>query len=218
MRKHFLTILFLSCLITGCNKEIGVYPLGEMKGQNPFSGSEILSYLNNNNDTIIFMGQGRYTEEIQSPFDGTGSEKYYTNEIDKCSFTDQENKFELYIQLASRTSSTHHGSSTGYLMDIWFKDQSEISKTNCRCIASHITLPIIDHQNSNSFYDSLLISGTYYYNVVAFSNLVYSGVCTESMSADTIFYCTTNGIIKLSFNNNTSWSLLNVTKKNIKKK
>ncbi len=173
-------------------------------------------YLSNNSDTIVFNGQGRYSEEFQSPFDGTSSNKYYTNEIDRCSFIDEENKYELYIQLASRTRSTHQRSQsktyTGYLLDIWFKDQTGINTTDCRSIASNVGLPIIDYQNKNFFYDSLLINGVYYSDVIAFTKnnfLLFDGSCSGKMKTDTIFYCTSNGIIKLSFSNNESWSLLN---------
>jgi hypothetical protein len=80
--KKFLTIALVLLLFSGCNKELGVYPLNEMKNQNPWTGNEELKYLTGDQDTVLLIGQGRFTEEIKSPYNGSGNRRYYMNEDD----------------------------------------------------------------------------------------------------------------------------------------
>jgi len=214
MKHTLLVLLVLFLIFSGCKKELGIFPLNEMKDENPYNGTETIKYLSNNGDTIIFIGQGRYSEEIRSPYDGTSRKKYYSNEIDRCTFSSRDNNYELYIQLASRTSRGSHNSPspiTGYQMDMWFKDKTG-TDTNCRSIADFITIPLSKHYDSDFYYDSLLINGIYYYNVLSFQDyqLTYSGDCFGRMKVDTLFYNTTSGIVKISFTDSTTWELINI--------
>ena len=211
MRNQFIIILTFIFIISGCKKELGVYPLNEMKNENPYTGDETLKYLSNNFDTIVFQGNGRYTEEFHSDY-YYNHDKYYVNEKDKCSFIDEESNYELYIELTSRTVSFHQASQpdarTSYLMNIKFKDRSGNNTNDCRSILSSVGLPIINNQGKSFFYDSTLVNGKYYYDVVLISYYLYDGICTERLKADTIYYCKSSGIIKLSFSNNITWELI----------
>jgi hypothetical protein len=210
--KYTLTIIIvLFFIISGCKKELGVFLLNEMKNENPYTGDETLKYLSNNGDTIVLQGNGRYSEEFYSD-NYYNDDKYYVNEKDKCSFIDKESNYELFIELTSRTVSFHQASQpdarTSYLMDIKFKDQSGNNTTDCRSISSSVGLPIIYNHGKDFFYDSLLVNEKYYYDVVRISYFLYDGLCTERLKADTAYFCKSNGIIKLSFNNNITWELL----------
>ncbi len=205
----FLTLLIL--IVGGCRKELGVYLLNEMKNENPYTGYETLTYLSSNADTIILRGNGRFTEEFHSDHDGTADDKYYVNELDKCSFTEENENYELIIQLASRTLNTHQGAQskilTSYLLDISFNDISASVSNSCRSLTSNVKLPISSFANSNNSYDSLLINGKYYHDVVVLSTDYYSDDCSENMQTDSIYYCTSHGIIKMVFLNNEVWEL-----------
>ena len=214
MKNNLIFIFFFIFLAYGCKKELGVYPLNEMKDENPYKGSETLKYLDNNGDTIIFHGNGRYTQEFHSEVDYGRNGEYFVNELDRCSFTEDENNYELFIQLASRTrfiANSRRKTMTGYYMDLEFIDQSEPTNTDCASYVTGVPLPIIDLKDSDFFYDSLLVNGIYYYDVVLFSDnsiLLYDGDCSERFRADSIFYCISDGIIKLTFTNNNSWNIL----------
>ena len=217
MRNQFIIIISFIFIISGCKKELGVFLLNEMKNENPYTGSETLKYLDNNGDTIIFHGNGRYTEEFHSEVDYGRNGKYFVNELDRCSFTDEENNNELFIQLTSNTVkfNTYHQreTTTGYMIDVKVTDHSGENTKGCDSYVTIVPIPIIDFKDSNFFYDSLLVNNIYYYDVISFSDnsfLLHYGDCNERLRAETIYYCTSDGIIKIAFENDTTWNLLNI--------
>lgn len=215
--SYFILLIFIIFSWYSCKKELGVYPLNEIKYENPFSGNEKITYVSNYSDTIVFEGMGRYTEEIHSPHDGTSNDKYYSNEIDRCTFIDQNNNYELYIQLASRTINTHQGTFskviTSYLMDTWIKDFSITTENDCQSIASNITLPLSESFAPDIIIDSLLINDIYYHEIYPLHVNILNGYCNEKMKADTIFYSTSYGMVKIVFENNITWEILSIDKK-----
>lgn len=213
MKFKLTIILVLFFILSGCKKELGIFLLNDLKNENPYTGNETLKFLSNNGDTIVFHGNGRYTEEFHSDY-YYNNDKYYVNEKDKCSFINEESNYELYIELTSRTVSFHQASQpderTSYLMQIYFIDQSGINTNDCTSILSSVGLPIINNYYKDFFYDNLLVDGKYYSDVVGISYYLYDGNCTERLKADTIYCCKSSGIIKIAFQNDITWNLLSI--------
>jgi hypothetical protein len=214
--KYFnLKLLFLSIglslitsviLLPGCNKEKGEYLLGDLKNQNPYSGDETIIFLDNQGDSIIFYGDGRSSYLFESP---TSANKryYYINERDECNFTEKNKNFRFSINLTTRNE-------TGALMDILLTKIDNVNNGECSNINNGgYRLPLFEnYRDTKLFMDSLMVLDKYYYHVIADSGLLakVSGVCDTWNKVKCLYYTTSEGIIKLEFENGNTWQLKNI--------
>lgn len=201
-RNNLLNInaLLIFTLLTitvfyGCKKEIGEHLLGDLKKQNPYNGSETIVFIDSaNSDSIVFLGNGRGSYRIHTP-SSASIERYYVNEMDTCCFIEQNNNYRFYIYLASRYDEDG-------LIDISFIDD------NCK---SHITSRRIPLFVTHPYIDSLFVNDKYYYKVIVDSSLLRQNAgennCNNGVLPYSIYYTTTHGIIKIDFEDGTSWEL-----------
>lgn len=68
------------------------------------------------------------------------------------------------------------------------------------------SLPIKSLEFQKNIYGSLLISSVYYYDVIALETRSLD-ICEGNINADSMFYSTNHGIVKLSFTNGDKWDL-----------
>jgi hypothetical protein len=201
-----LLILFFS----SCSKELGEYLLDDIKNENPYKGNETLIFLSSNNDTIKLKGNGRYSVTTHSSGGGsTYFDRHYVNEREQCSFNDENGELEIIIRLMSWT--IHPEVITKYTLNCIFIDISNDDSDNCSSYIYSIALPIITHENTPVFSDSLNIGGYIYNDVISVQRNEFSiGDCVWKVELDEISYCKSHGIIKMKFNDGTVWELLNI--------
>ena len=195
IKSYFILMLCTLLLLSSCKKELGVHLLGDLKNQNPYNGSETIVFIDSaNGDSLVFLGNGRDSYRIHTPSE-TSIEKYYVNEMDTCCFIEQNNKYRFYIYLASRYDEDG-------LIDISFNND------NCK---SHITSRRIPLFVTRPYIDSLFVHDKYYYKVIVDSSLLHQNIgesnCNNSVLPYSIYYTTTHGIIKINFEDSTSWEL-----------
>ncbi len=206
----FLLLALLAVTVFyGCRKkEIGKYHLGDLKNQNPFTGHETLVFINNDDDSIVFFGNGRYSEIFHTK-PNTSQERYYENERDLCSFVEKDNNYELLIDLQ-----THLGDVSQ--MYLRFIEILQFNNETCTYYTTRLNkLPLSELPWQKGHYiDSLNVLNKYYYDVYADSSLLTDGSgnfsCSNLNQATAIFYTTTHGIIKIDFEDGTSWELKEV--------
>jgi len=187
----------------GCKKDklLGEYLLGDLKNQNPFNGTETIIFLDNNNDSIVFFGDGRSSELVESKPDKF-REDYYLNELDYCSFIEKNDTYELLIRLGNYYS--HAADLVLELTRVVKPDQ-----IRCPCSAT-LNIPLMDsYINSTHYLDSLSVLDQNYYNVFVDSTIYIGNAnnCLDQIAPKAIFYTTTHGIIKLDFEDGNTWKL-----------
>lgn len=199
-----IVVVLLSLIIfEGCNKEIGEFLLGDLKNENPFTGTETLIYIDSNGDSIVFNGDGRYSELFHTE-PHYGKEDYYVNEGDYCSFTELHEKYKISIYLQSHLN-------TALEMQLRITDMVYPEGDTCNSY-TYFNIPLMENLWHTRFYlDTLFVLDRYYHNVFVDSSMLYS--CTNKYNfgklnkAVAIFYTTTDGIIKIDFEDDTSWEL-----------
>ncbi|MCB2201182.1 hypothetical protein KQH26_00285 [bacterium] len=187
----------------GCKKDnlLGEYLLGDLKNQNPFNGAETIIFLDNNNDSIVFYGEGRYSELIESKPDKF-REDYYLNELDYCNFIEKNDTYELLIRLGN-----YYSHSADLVIELTrFVNPDQI---RCPCSAT-FNIPLMDsYIDSASYIDSLSVLNQNYYNVFVDSSIYIGNAnnCHDQIAPTAIFYTTTHGIIKIDFKDGSVWEL-----------
>ncbi len=206
----FLVLALLAVTVFyGCRKkEIGKYHLGNLKDQNPFIGNETLIFISSDDDSIVFFGNGRYNKITRSK-PHTSQERYYENEMDLCSFIEKDNNYELIIDLQTHLSDVSQ-------MFLRYIETMQLSNETCTYYTTRLNkLPLSELPWQKGHYiDSLKVLNKYYYDVYADSSLLTDGSgnynCSSQNQATAIFYTTTHGIVKIDFEDGTSWGLKEV--------
>ena len=204
--KVLMFIVGIAFIFSGCNKEKGEYLLGDLKNQNPYSGDETIIFLDNQGDSIIFYGDGRSSYLFESPT-SANERYYYINERDECNFTEKNKNFRFSINLTTRNE-------TGALMDILLTKIDNVNNGECSNINNGgYRLPLLEnYRDTKLFTDSLMVLDKYYYHVIADSGLLtkVSGVCDAWNKVKCLYYTTSEGIIKLEFENGNTWQLKSI--------
>ncbi len=205
MKKYFIfSITLLAILIASCgkNKELGVNLLGNLKNENPYTGNEQLIFLDQNNDSIIFNGEGRYSEEYEyTTFNMNG---YYVNEKDICSFVSSDGIYNLSISLY-----THKATAAELTLKLFSNSNSS---DGCNSYTNYTDIPLYENYYKTCFFiDLISITDKYYYDVFVDSSLVHYGECSTVNHAERLFYSTQYGILKIDFSNGTTWELESVS-------
>ena len=206
----FLIIVLLAVTVFyGCRKkEIGEYLLGDLKNQNPFDGYETLIFVNNSGDSIVFFGNGRYSEIFHTK-PNSDYDRYYVNERDLCSFIEKDNNYEITIDLQTHLSDISQ-------MDLHFVETIHLDDATCTYYTTSFNKLPLSHLpwQKGHYIDSLIVLNRYYYDVYADSSLLTQGSgsynCSSQNKVTTMFYTTTHGIIKIVFEDSTSWGLKEV--------
>lgn len=215
--KNFIKLIFLSSLflilLYGCKKELGEFLLDGLKNQNPYTGTETLCFIDNNDDSILFYGNGRYSEIFHTQL--SHYDDYYVNEQDICYFLNDSEinngnniKYELEIYMA-----THLSSSASMVLYLTSTDLE--SGAGCKFYSWQYAIPLVDHYKNTRFYiDSLKVLDKYYRDVIVDSALWYqiilNGDCLDPNTPKAIFYTPTDGFIKIDFNDGNTWSLKSI--------
>lgn len=204
IKRLFLIFLLPLFTLHGCKPELlGEYYLGDLVYTNPYGGYEDLLYLSTQGDSIVFLGNGRHRSKHKA-YVSINSNDYYYWEDDYTNFKEVNGEFGLRIKLA--TSQTNPPKLSISLSEF----HSEQSKNFFSL--SYFTLPL-NEQNLRPeqwHYDSLYVLNCYYYNVFADSTdlFEYTQKSISNLIHPSIFYYnTTHGLIKVDFDDGTSWEL-----------
>lgn len=203
-----LIVLLISISFNACRKkELGENLLGELKNQNPFDGTEVLLYIDDDNDTTTFIGNGRFSEifHYKPTHD---KDNYYVNERDVCYFISQEGSYELMIYMSSFIAS-------GAELTLSLIKSNSSNIQECKSYTSQFALPIINYYEDTRFLiDSMMVNSSYYYNVLVDSSLLHQsqpgGDCYTTNLPISIFYTISHGIIKINFEDGTKWELVKI--------
>ena len=196
-KPHFLFIILLLAL-TSCKEKCDEYLLGNLVYQNPYQGYETLVFIDSSGDSIFFEGRGRhvYTFQNQHPYCSSG-------EAEDCLFNEVDDKFTFYLHISPTTF--HQDARLG----ITFQDHryNEYHSFDTRFLFN-VPLDKNNLKPGNAFIDSMLVLNKYYYDVFADE----AGDDELKSKLDTVFpsmlyYNLTDGIIKIEFDDSTSWEL-----------
>lgn len=191
----------LSCQKT---QLLGEYYLGDLIYENPYQGYETLVFKTSDDITLKFSGEGRQSH-IHESRPSVNSNDYFIWEDNYTKFTDLDDQYDLTITMGL-TMQTPAG------MGVRWHDY--VSDTGGYLgAAAYYRLPLNKQnlQSGSIFYDSLFILGTMYYNVYVDSMTQYrefqKPIDTSYIMPTVLFYNTTQGILKIDFNDSSSWKL-----------
>ena len=201
-------LLLLS--LGGCYKAqvLGEYYLGGYYFLNPYQGYEKLVYVTSDETDIEFYGEGRYST-IHKGYVSVNSNDHYLWESDIVHFTtlDGQYKMHVYMQVARYESSN-------YLSIAWRDNHSDTAGYIRAGTGNNLPLSPDNLMPQNKFLDSLCIRENVYYDVYVDSAYARRGLLEPIDSSfvypTIIYYNTTNGILKLDFNNNSTWELSHI--------
>ena len=212
MKRKLFIFLLIAGFVCGCNKpkELGEFLLGDYKALNPFNGSESLVYKHSESDSLImFYGDGRFSEVIETEVTNNPTTNYWVNERDYCSFTTQDEMYSLVIRM-----STHGNGASLY---VYYYEQVSVDTIFRR--GAELNLPLsADDYNSDiyKFYiDSLQVFENCYKEVFGDSLLMGGYSITKNFLTTAIYptkfyYTKTDGIIRIDFNDDSYWGLTEV--------
>lgn len=196
-----ITIVVFSLVLLSCKEKCEEYFLGSLLETNPLNGSESLIYINSDNDSLLFIGQGRFNTKTKN---NNGNECYIV-ELDDCHFKEINNNYKIVISLAPNTDH----SIAHMAIDLQDYTYSETWHYNAQSI---FNLPMaVPNLAEGQFYiDSLLILDKYYYDIYA--SYTEIDKTANQKSKDTIhpsifYYTTREGLIKVDFDDGSSWDL-----------
>ena len=189
-----LFLFFAISLITACNggKLIEEYYLSdEMLKQIPFNGFESITFINYDNNKVVFTCGIRYNE-IHKVTECVNCKDYYYFEND-------------YIKIISDTINI--GLSMEASPDSRFTIQFSTSETSYTCdFWNNIPLNKNNLSNTEFYFDSLIVNNTKYVDV--FGDIFYqSGSSAIYPQPDSCYYTTENGIIRIRFSDDSYWNL-----------
>lgn len=199
-----ITLVVLLLILSSCKKKCEEYYLGSLIYMNPYNGNEVLKYHNSTGDDIIFIGQGRSTRmnTLQASYSG---DVCTSTEFDNCYFEEENNKYKLTISL--RPTTDYQSAYLGLnLLDYTFNDYWHY---NSRSLFN-LPLKMESLKPGQSYFDSLLVLNKYFYNV--FADEPELDTSPNKSNNDTVhpsifYYNTTHGLIKVDFDDGTSWEL-----------
>ena len=216
MKRKLLTLLLFAAIILGCDKpkELGEFLLGDYKEYNPFNGSEILVYRHSVNDSIFrFYGGGRYSEIYHTVPTNNPTTNYWVNECNYSSFSTQDGRFSLTINMATHLSTS---------VEMYLRYKEQVRPETFYGIGPTYYLPlsieVFNHPSpyQDKFYlDSIQVFDRNYKEVFADSAL-FGGFSyaqrhlTPNIRPTTFFYTVKEGIIKIDFNDDSYWGLTEI--------
>ena len=132
MKKSSFKFFLLLLVLGGCcrNQYKGQISLTELqRAVNPFNGNEVLKFIDNNADTIIYSGQGREHSYERHNARAESCEGDYDLESDITSFTSTYNSSRFCINLTFSGDVSSDNGSDPVIYFQWTKnyEQSEVT-------------------------------------------------------------------------------------------
>jgi hypothetical protein len=199
-RKFYLNIsqslLLLLLLFTGCKPALlGEFLLtNEEKETVPFKGTETMTYLYN--DSIISLVCNYRKDTTWQGTGGVNTNDYYIWESDKTKFEGEN--FSIFYTLQSRWEWTSHD-----LFSLTWHDEENNLYAN-----SHFILPLdtdyLDY--SQGYLEQMTVQGKDYQSVF-YDSLEVDTASPGQPKAIAIFYSKDAGLIRLDFQDGSSWQL-----------
>ena len=206
LNRHYIRKLLvftaLSIFLFGCKKEIDEFLLGDFKKQNPYIGNETLIFINEIGETIVFDGEGRYSETFRTESE-SNPKRYYTNELDKCVFESRNGDYKFEIVLT-----THKDRAFQMSIKI-FRIINQPSHW-CYCYSLYYQALQNYYGRQDMYLDSLQVLDKMYYDIMVDSSLSISTSLPDDSChrfVSNLFYTTNNGIIRLDFDDDSIWEL-----------
>jgi len=207
----FFSILLLLS-VGGCSKTqiLGEYYLGELYSQNPYNGFETLVYKSSEGTLITFTGTGRKTTVYENKV-SVNSNDYYIIEKDYMNLEESDGNYSMGIVLEPYNGEYNDPASIGIGWRDYVSDSSGSLTAN-----SHFRIPLSEQnlEPEQLFFDSLLVLNKIYYNVYSDQATTYQAYEGQSLWAfvlPTVFYYnTTEGILKIDFNDGSTWELSHI--------
>ncbi len=206
LNRHYIRKLLvftaLSIFLFGCKKEIDEFLLGDFKKQNPYIGNETLIFINEIGETIVFDGEGRYSETFRTESE-SNPKRYYTNELDKCVFESRNGDYEFEIVLTTHKDRAFQMSIT------IFRIINQPSHW-CYCYSLYYQALQNYYGRQDMYLDSLQVLDKMYYDIMVDSSLSISTYFPDDSChrfVSNLFYTINNGIIRLDFDDGSTWEL-----------
>jgi hypothetical protein len=203
-----ITFVVLLLILSSCKKKCEEYYLGSLKNMNPYTGTEALIFNTTTGNEIVFNGQGRSTR-MNTTGPNYSGDICESIEFDNCYFEEENGLFDFKIYLRPTTSNVQAH------LDLIFKNYSYDSKSYIYEYQVNFEIPL-DKNNLGAdqiYYDSLLIYNTLQYNVFADTPSPYKSIPLKEVVIDTIiqpsliYYNIHNGLIKVDFDDGSTWEL-----------
>jgi hypothetical protein len=202
----FLVIFFstLSCQKT---QVLGEYHLGDLYYENPYNGYETLVFESSEGILFTFTGTGRKTSVYENKV-SVNSNDYYVIEKDYMSLEDSDGNYSLGLGLTPYNGYRNEPATIGMGWRDYVSDTQGSLTANSRFI---IPLSKQNLESDQMFYDSMLVLNKIYYNVYADYTNQYraGGVLADTQFAmpEIFYYNRTDGILKIDFNDGSTWEL-----------
>jgi hypothetical protein len=198
--------------ISGCDPPqlLGEYYLGELYYECPYKGYETLVFKSSGGILISFMGTGRKAT-IQENKISVNSNDYYIIEKDYMSLENSDGNYSFTIGL---TPYNGYYDSPAYIGLGWaLRD----SATDGDLTASSVFNIPLSRQNLDPdqiFYDSLMVLNDMYFDVYADSARQFRSngmpINTSVPIPNLFYYNKAHGILKLDFNDGSTWELYEI--------
>lgn len=187
-------------LFSNCKKKCDEYLLGDLIYSNPLTGNETIVFYGTNEENIIFKGQGRRNYMNKS----NENNQCRIVELDDCYFDEENKKYELLIHLSPTTDYQ-----PAYLV-LFFYDYTYNKFRHYTSKKSIFEIPLSKEnlKPGQLYFDSLLVINQYYSDVFAGEtdlDLVKS--TKDTIHPSMFYYATSHGIIKIDFDDGSSWEL-----------
>jgi hypothetical protein len=199
MKKRHLIIYLLLIFLYGCCKS-------HYKGQitfstieravNPYSGNEVLKFIDNNNDTIKYYGQGRELS-TEKRSDGGCADccvDEYDVETDNTYFTSSFHSSGFGIHLYYAGQIPPATDKNPIIFFVWTKNAGQTNSLETNFYDFHVDYMKTDAIQQGYFRDSVTIRTKEFHDVY-----VAPGLCntSDSLHVDTLFYTETLGLVGL---------------------
>lgn len=196
IRLLFFSIVVVLFTFTSCFKGNLIeeyYFTEDMYDQIPYEGNEIVTFLDNESDNIVFIG-GERINELHKETQCSNCDYYYTK-TSRISFSNDSLSFAVSMEASSI-----------YRFSIIFV----FDKAPFAC-SFYRNLPLSNQNLSGSeiYLDSIVLNDQSYYNIFG-DTLLTSKEETPIIFPVFCYYSTEYGVLKIDFSDNTSWELKSV--------
>jgi hypothetical protein len=213
--KTLLIFLLMTGFLCCCDKEeqLGEFLLGNYKSCNPFNGDETLIYKSDIGDSIIFFGNGRYSELFHYKPTNNPTNDYWVNERNNCGFSTEDKHYTLRINMSTHSSSS---------VEMYLQYVEQVKVDTFYGIGPTYPLPlsieVFNHPSpyQDKFYlDSLQVFNILYKEVFADSALLGGFLYSQShltpdVRPTTFYYTVSEGIIRIDFDDDSFWGLTEI--------
>jgi hypothetical protein len=187
----------------GCKKQCTEYKLGNLTQYNPLNGTETILFVDSSGNEYSFRGEGRRIIIYSSDYNG----ECYETEGDNCIHQESDNNYRFKIGL--RPTTFHD---PAYLFIVLSDYRYNNSWQYDSRVDFNIPLDKNNLDDNQYYFNSLLVNNTMQHDVFAGVPKLDRTPTIKEILLDTVhpsmfYYNKKNGLIKVDFDDGTSWEL-----------